>query len=79
MITYNNQYTQKVYTLLIPLVGDFMARSILKTQTSKLGLTEEKITKKDLPNLAEGIRKGLMAFVGGDGARQLASKITAIT
>lgn len=78
MITYNNPYAQKVYTLLIPLVGDFMARSVLKTQTSKLGLTEEKITKKDLPNLAEGVRKGLMAFIGGDGAKQVASKITAI-
>ena len=78
MITYNNTYTQKIYIILIPLVGDYMARNILKTQTSKLGLTEEKIAKKDLPNLAEGIRKGLMAFIGGNGALQVAGKITAI-
>lgn len=78
MITYNNSYTQKVYVLLIPLVGDFMARSVLKTQTAKLGLTEDKLTKKDLPNLAEGIRKGLMAFIGGDGAKQVAKKIETI-
>ncbi len=78
MITYNNPYTQKVYSLLIPLVGDFMARSVLKTQTAKLGLTEEKLTKKDLPNLAEGVRKGLMAFIGNDGAKQVAKKIETI-
>lgn len=78
MINYNNPYTQKIHALLIPLVGDFMARSVLKTQTSKLGLTEEKVAKKDLPNLAEGIRKGLIVFVGSDGAKQVASKITAI-
>ncbi len=78
MITYNNQYAQKIYALLIPLVGDFVARSVLKTQASKLGLTEEKISKADLPNLAEGIRKGMMAFIGGDAAKQIASKIVTI-
>lgn len=78
MITYNNPYAQKIYTLLIPLVGDFVARSVLKTQATKLGLTEDKITKADLPNLAEGIRKGMMAFIGGDGAKQIASKISSI-
>lgn len=78
MIAYNNQYTQKVYTLLIPLVGDYIARSVIKAQSAKLGLTEEKIAKKDLPNLAEGIRKGLLAFLGSEKAGQVASKITAI-
>jgi hypothetical protein len=79
MITYNNQYTQKVYTMLIPLIGDYMARGVIKSQTSKLGLTEDSITKKDLPILAEGIRKGLMAFLGSEGARQVSSKISAIS
>jgi hypothetical protein len=79
MITYNNPYAQKVYIILIPLVGDFMARSILKTQTAKLGLTEDKLAKKDLPNLAEGIRKGLMAFIGSNGASQISSKISSLT
>jgi hypothetical protein len=79
MITYNNPYTQKVYSLLIPLVGDYMARGVLKSQASKLGLTEDTIQKKDLPNLAEGVRKGLIAFVGSDGAGQIASKISAIS
>ena len=78
MIAYNNAYTQKVYTLLIPLIGDYMARGVLKSQTAKLGLNEDKITKKDLPVLAEGIRKGLIAFLGTDGALQVSSKITAI-
>jgi len=78
MINYNNPYVQKNYTLLIPLVGNFVAWSILKTQTTKLGLTEEKISKADLPNLAERIRKGMMVFISGNGAKQIASKITSI-
>jgi len=78
MITYKNSYTQKIYTILIPLIGDFMARGVLKTQTSKLGLNEDTISKKDLPNLAEAIRRGLLAFLGSDGARQVASKIAEI-
>jgi hypothetical protein len=78
MANYNNPYTQKIYALLIPLIGGFMAQSVIKTQAAKLGLTEEKIAKNDLPNLAEGIRKGLMVFIGSDGAKQVASKITAI-
>jgi len=78
MITYNNPYAQKVYTILIPLVGDFMARSILKSQTAKLGLNEDKLSKKDLPNLAEGVRKGLMAFIGTNGALQISTKIASI-
>ena len=79
MITYNNPYAQKVYTMLIPLVGDLMARSILKSQTTKLGLSEDKLAKKDLPNLAEGVRKGLIAFVGTNGASQISAKIASIT
>lgn len=79
MITYKNSYTQKIYTIRIPLIGDFMARGVLKTQTSKLGLNEETISKKDLPNLADNIRRGLLAFLGSDGARQVASKIADIS
>ncbi len=78
MIAYNNPYTQKVYIILIPLVGDYMAKSVLKVQSGKLGLKEETITKKDLPTLAEGIRKGLIAFLGGEKAGQVASKIASI-
>jgi len=78
MITYNNTYTQKIYTILIPLVGDYMARGVIKNQTSKLGIAEEGIAKKDLPALAEGIKKGLMAFIGSEKANQVASKIVSI-
>jgi hypothetical protein len=79
MIAYTNTYTQKIYMLLIPLVGDYIARNLIKTQALKLGLTEEKIAKKDLPTLAEGIRKGLLAFLGSEKAGQIAIKITAIS
>ena len=78
MITYKNSYTQKIYAILIPLIGDFMARGVIKNQVSKLGLTEDNIAKKDLPALAEGIKKGLMAFIGSEKATQVANKIVSI-
>jgi len=79
MITYKNSYTQKIYAILIPLIGDYMARGVIKNQVAKLGLTEENVAKKDLQNLAEGIKKGLMAFIGSEKANQVASKIISIT
>jgi len=78
MITYKNSYTQKIYTILIPLIGDYMARGVIKNQVTKLGITEDNVAKKDLPALAEGIKKGLMAFIGGEKASQVANKIVAI-
>jgi len=78
MITYKNPYTQKIYAILIPLIGDFMARGVIKNQVTKLGLTEDNIAKKDLSALAEGIKKGLIAFIGSEKANQVASKIVAI-
>lgn len=75
MTTYSNTYAQQIFTLLSPLVGDYMAKGVLKSQTQRLGKTEETITKDDLPRLAEDISKGLVVFVGTDVAQKVTAKI----
>lgn len=75
MATYKNPYTQKVFSILEPLTGDFMAQGILKTQFKNLNLDPESLKVTDLPKLADAIRKGLAAFVGSAAAEQVATKI----
>jgi len=79
MIQYSNPYTQKVYQLLIPLTGDFMAQGILKTQFKNLGIDQDTLKISDLPKLAEAIKKGLSAFIGAAAAEQVSLKIKSIT
>lgn len=78
MKTYTNPYSQKIYLIISPLIGDLISASVLKTQTQKLGITEEQVTSKHLPQLSEGIRQGLNLFLGSDVASQVAKKITEI-
>ena len=78
MTSYSNTYIQQIFTLLSPLVGEFMAKGIIKSQVQKLGKTEDDILKSDVPHLAEDIRKGLVAFLGSDLAARVADKIKAI-
>jgi hypothetical protein len=66
MRTYTNPYSQKIYLIITPLIGDLMAAGVLKTQTQKLGITEEQLTSRHLPQLAEGIRQGLNLFLGNN-------------
>ncbi|KAB2869200.1 MAG: hypothetical protein F9K37_08610 [Bacteroidales bacterium] len=75
MTTYNNTYAQQIYSVLSPLVGEFMAKGVLKSQVQRIGKTEEAIVKEDLPHLADGICKGLVVFVGTDVAQKVAAKI----
>lgn len=75
MTTYNNIFAQQIFTLLSPLVGEFMAKGIIKSQVQKLGKTEEGITKENLDALATDICKGLVVFVGTDVAQKVAAKI----
>lgn len=78
MSSYNNIYAQKIYEILVPLIGDMMTKGTLKTQASKLGITEEAIAPNHLPALAEELRKGLVAFLGSDAAKAVAAKILSI-
>ncbi len=72
---YNNMYVQQIYQLLTPLVGEFMAKGIIKSQIQKLGKTDETVDKPDLLVLADDIRKGLVAFIGTDLATKVSQKI----
>lgn len=75
---YQNNYAQKVYEIILPLLGDVMAQTVLKTQTKKIGKSEELITIADIPKLAEAIRMGLTIFLGSEGANNVAAKIAKI-
>lgn len=78
MKEYSNTYTQKIYSVLVPIVGTIVAHSILKTVANKLGKTEEKLTADDSSKIVEAIRKGLVVFIGSDALDQLAEKIKQI-
>jgi hypothetical protein len=75
---YNNNYTQEVYNILAPLLGDLMTQNVLKIQVRKIGRTLEDISRSDLPQLAEGIRGGLVIFLGSEAAKNISSKIQSI-
>jgi hypothetical protein len=78
MRTYTNIYAQKIYAIISPLVGDIMAAGILKSQVLRLNISEEQITVKHIPQLAESIRQGLVLFTGSGIAEQVAKKIAEI-
>jgi hypothetical protein len=78
MKAYSNPYTQKVYEILEPLVGDMMARGTIKSQSTALGCNEESFKQTDIPRLAEGVKKGLVIFIGSDTASKVAAKISQI-
>ena len=64
MEVYQNIYAQQVFALLVPLIGDSMARSVIKFQSYKLGKNEELLNEKDLPTIANEIQNGLLPFLG---------------
>jgi len=72
---FNNPITQKVYDIILPLLGDIMTQNVLKIQSRKIGKTEEGISAEDLPKLAESLKNGLMIFLGSEGASALANKV----
>lgn len=76
MKVYSNQLTQKIYLILVPLIGEIMSSGVLRVQTKNLGISEESITPRYLPQLAEGIRHGLILFLGNDAAAQVAKNIS---
>lgn len=75
MNTYTNEYAQRIYDILAPLVGDLMARSIIKTNTAKLGIKEDAIVPGNLHLLAAEMRKGLAVFLGTGAAETVSLKI----
>jgi hypothetical protein len=78
MSKYTNSYSQKVYEVLLPLLGDLMAQSVLKIHTIKVGTTIENLNANQMPALAQSIRSGLIIFLGSDAAQTICAKIMSI-
>jgi hypothetical protein len=75
MKVYSNPYTKKVYDLLVPLLGEFMAQGILKTQSNNLKKDEETLNSADGQKLADAIKKGVVIFIGTEAAEKVAKQI----
>ena len=78
MNAYNNQYAQQIYEIIFPIIGELMAKGSLRAQCKNLGITEETIQHKHIPELSERLRKGLILFLGTESANIVASKISKI-
>jgi hypothetical protein len=78
-MAYTNEYIQKIYEILIPLIGGLIARATINSNISALGIKEESVSRNDLPLLAEHIKKGLVVFLGSDAAEKVALKIKSLT
>jgi hypothetical protein len=79
MKTYTNQLTQKIHLILVPLIGEIMSSGVLKVQTRNLGINEESISPNVLPQLSEGIKHGLVLFLGTEASANIAKKIRELT
>jgi len=75
MTTYSNPFAQQIFNILYPLIGETIAKGSLRSQCTKLGITENQINKEHLSKLADGVRKGLVIFIGTDEAQKVADKI----
>jgi len=78
MNTYTNTYAQKIYDILAPMIGDLMSKSIIKSNTAKLGIKEDSIQQSNLPILAAEMKKGLTIFLGSGAAETIALRIANI-
>lgn len=76
MTNYKNQYAQKIYEIISPVLGEIMAKGSLRAHCNNLGISEDTIQPKDLLALSEKLRKGLVIFLGTEGSGLIASKIT---
>lgn len=79
MISYQNTITQKIFQIIAPLIGELMAAGVLKSQAKKIGVTEETLMAKHLPQLSVEIQRGLTTFIGSDAAARIAEKIKNIS
>ena len=78
MAIYDNQYAQKIYEIIAPVLGDIMAKGALRSQCKKIGISEDSIQQKDIALFSENLKKAMVLFVGSDNASHLANKIKMI-
>ena len=72
---YSNDLTNKIFTLLAPLLGTMMSDATLKVQCKKIGASLETLRGSDLPAFAKNLEMGLVIFVGSYKAREISSRI----
>jgi len=75
---YSNRYSQEIYKLIEPLLGDIMTQNIIKFQAKKIGKNEDTIAATDLPKLAEAIKIGLTIFLGSEASGKIATSVLKI-
>ncbi|HOW81668.1 MAG TPA: hypothetical protein PK573_03840 [Spirochaetota bacterium] len=75
---YNNALTNRIYEILVPVLGDTMAIASIQIQAHKLNISPESITRNDLQPIADAVKKSLVVFLGTDSAAKLAEKIKTI-
>jgi hypothetical protein len=78
MDRYTNKYSQQVFEILSPLLGDLMAQSVIKIHTIKVGKNPETITSADIQKFSESIQNGITIFLGTDVAKTVGTKISKI-
>jgi hypothetical protein len=78
MLPYSNNYAQRVFEILAPLIGDMMAQGVIKSQSAAIGKEVTSLVKADMPKLAEKVGKGLVVFLGSDSASKVCNRIAQI-
>lgn len=78
MTQYTNPLTQKVFDILKPLVGVYMAQGVLKVLFGRLGISDASLSKNDLPKLADELSKGLVTFLGSDVTNRIVAQIKSL-
>lgn len=75
VVEYKNPLAQKIYNVLVPLVGPLMAESTVRVQSKKAGTTPEYLSQQHLPLVAGEIEKALVIFVGTGKAQEVAQML----
>jgi hypothetical protein len=73
---YNNHLAQQIYSILIDYIGETIAKGSIRSQCAKLGINEEAIKVEHLNPIAEGVRRGLVLFIGTEQSMHVYNKIT---
>ncbi|MCK9581577.1 MAG: hypothetical protein M0Q92_14175 [Methanoregula sp.] len=71
-------YYERIIAILEPKIGRFMAVSVIRIKCGKLRIKPEKITRENLPAIADELFEPLTVFAGIEFARVLTNKIRAI-
>ena len=72
---YQNALANRIVEMLTPLLGKTMAESVINVQAKKIGTDPEKITRAELPQIAQRFETHLKIFVGTEKAHQIGESV----